>query len=126
VEDAHDPYEFWRAVTTTRNQRGDVLVAVANEIAIGVCQVIVFQHIHHSSQWCAELEAVHVDAAWRSRGVGGLLLAAAEAHAVSRGCYRLQLTSNLARHDAHRFYVAQGYRQSHLGFKKDLASPTLR
>lgn len=33
------------------------------------------------------------------------------------GCYRIQLTSNHARHDAHRFYVGLGFEASHQGFK---------
>jgi GNAT superfamily N-acetyltransferase len=37
-----------------------------------------------------------------------------------RGCSRVQLTSNLARKDAHRFYQRLGFRGSHLGMKLDL------
>ena len=34
------------------------------------------------------------------------------------GAYRVQLTSNLARLDAHRFYLREGYTHGHGGFKK--------
>ena len=33
------------------------------------------------------------------------------------GCYRVQLTSNAARPDAHRFYERLGFVPSHVGFK---------
>ena len=33
------------------------------------------------------------------------------------GCYRVQLTSNTARPDAHRFYEQLGFVPSHVGFK---------
>ena len=33
------------------------------------------------------------------------------------GCYRVQLTSNTARPDAHRFYEQLGFVPSHIGFK---------
>ncbi|MEI6736711.1 MAG: GNAT family N-acetyltransferase [Actinomycetes bacterium] len=51
---------------------------------------------------------------------GAQLIAAAEAHGESQGCYRIQLTSNNKRTDAHRFYLRLGYSQSHQGFKKPL------
>jgi hypothetical protein len=40
--------------------------------------------------------------------------------AVTRGCYRMQLTSRNVRGDAHRFYLANGYVQTSQGFKKVL------
>jgi GNAT superfamily N-acetyltransferase len=39
------------------------------------------------------------------------------ARARELGCYRVQLTSNKARPEAHRFYAAMGFDRSHEGFK---------
>jgi GNAT superfamily N-acetyltransferase len=61
---------------------------------------------------------VHVRNDMRSQGIGAALMGAAEGLAVERGCYRVQLTSNTKREDAHRFYRRLGYSQSHQGFKK--------
>jgi GNAT superfamily N-acetyltransferase len=36
------------------------------------------------------------------------------------GCYRVQLTSNNARPEAHRFYQRLGFEPSHRGFKLNL------
>jgi GNAT superfamily N-acetyltransferase len=36
------------------------------------------------------------------------------------GCYRVQLTSNAARSDAHRFYGRLGFVPTHVGFKMPL------
>jgi GNAT superfamily N-acetyltransferase len=68
----------------------------------------------------AQIEAVRVGRAARGQGVGGLLLADAEARARAAGCTLLQLTSNATRQDALRFYEAQGFVASHVGFKKAL------
>ena len=38
-----------------------------------------------------------------------------------RGCYRVQLTSNKQRGDAHRFYERNGFSATHEGFKRYLA-----
>jgi GNAT superfamily N-acetyltransferase len=42
---------------------------------------------------------------------------AAVAQAKELGCYRVQLTSNNARSEAHRFYARLGFEPSHSGFK---------
>lgn len=110
--------DYWAAVEETRRQRGDVLIAEEDGEVIGVCQVIIFQHFQHAGGWCCELESVHVRDDRRSHGVGSKLLAAAEALARERGCYRVQLTSRNVRLDAHRFYLANGYDQTSQGFKK--------
>lgn len=109
---------YWAAVLETRTRRGDVLVAVLGDDVVGICQVLIFQHFQHVGGWCCEIESVHVRADHRSQGIGGALLDAAEALAQERGCYRVQLTSNSVRTDAHRFYSAHGYSATHQGFKK--------
>jgi GNAT superfamily N-acetyltransferase len=118
VEDESEVEKYWSAIEETRRRRGDVLVAVVDKEVVGICQLIVFPHFQHTGGWCAELESVHVRSDLRSHGIGAKLLAAAEELARREGCYRVQLTSRLVRHDAHRFYEAQGYVATSQGFKK--------
>ena len=99
---------------------GGVLVAELRGEVVGVCQLIVFRHLQSRGGLCAEIESVHVRSDLRSQGIGSRLIAEASARAREAGCYRVQLTSNMARPDAHRFYLREGFSQSHLGFKKDL------
>jgi GNAT superfamily N-acetyltransferase len=120
-EDPDDVGAYWAAVERTRVMGGDVLVAEIDHEVVGLCQVMVLAHFQHTGGWCCEVETVHVRADVRNRGVGTALLEAAEALARERGCYRIQLTSNITRPDAHRFYERQGYTPSHQGFKKYLA-----
>ena len=120
TESPEDPDAYWRAAEETAARGGAVLVALEGGEVVGLCQVIVLRHFQHAGGLCAELESVFVREDRRSRGVGSALLEAAEALARERGCYRVQLTSNLARHDAHRFYEAHGYGATHHGFKKAL------
>lgn len=120
VEDENDVDAYWGAVDATRRQHGDVLVADDDGEVVGVCQVIIFQHFQHTGGRCCELESVYVRSDKRGEGIGAMLLAAAEALARERGCYRVQLTSRNVREDAHRFYVANGFEQTSQGFKKTL------
>jgi GNAT superfamily N-acetyltransferase len=96
----------------------DVLVAVLDGRVVGTCQLITFRHLQHGGGRCAELESMHVAPEVRGRGVGGVLVESAVDRARDAGCYRVQLTSNLVRTDAHRFYERHGFSPSHVVFKR--------
>jgi GNAT superfamily N-acetyltransferase len=98
---------------------GDGAVLVAEEAGevVGVCQLIVFRHLQSRGGRCAEIESVHVHPERRGAGIGSVLLRAAIERADALGCYRVQLTSNAAREEAHRFYERFGFVPSHVGFK---------
>ncbi len=113
------PYQ--QALTEIASSPGtDVLVAELDGRVVGVCQLITFRHLQHRGGRCAEIESMHVTPELRGQGIGGTLVDAAIEVARSAGCYRVQLTSNLARPDAHRFYERHGFTPSHVGFKKRL------
>ena len=95
-----------------------VLVAEVDGEVVGMCQLVVFRHVQHRGGRCAELESVHVRPDRRSTGIGGALVEAAAEAARQSGCYRIQLTSNGARDEAHRFYRRHGFVPSHVGFKR--------
>jgi GNAT superfamily N-acetyltransferase len=66
------------------------------------------------------VESVHVHPDQRGHGIGTILMRAAVQRAGELGCYRVQLTSNNARPEAHRFYERLGFEPSHRGFKMSL------
>ncbi|MFN3292546.1 MAG: GNAT family N-acetyltransferase [Gemmobacter sp.] len=68
----------------------------------------------------AQVESVRVAADLRGQGLGAALMADAEARARAAGCGLIQLTTNRDRARAHAFYAREGYRPSHIGFKKPL------
>jgi GNAT superfamily N-acetyltransferase len=96
---------------------GAVLVAQLGDEVVGVCQLIVFRHLHRRGGLCAEIESVHVHPDHRGGGIGSTLVTEAVDRARALGCYRVQLTSNRAREDAHRFYERLGFAPSHVGYK---------
>jgi len=108
------------ALRDTETRGGAVLVAELDGEVVGLCQLIVFRHLQAHGGLCAEVESMHVHPDHRGGGVGAALLAEAVARATSLGCYRIQLTSNTARPDAHRFYERLGFVPSHVGFKMRL------
>jgi GNAT superfamily N-acetyltransferase len=63
------------------------------------------------------VEGVHVAPEHRNKGYGAEMMRFAIDRCRARGCYLVQLTSNKARRDAHRFYERLGFVASHEGFK---------
>ena len=118
TEDPSDVDAYSRALADIAATPGNtVLVAEVDGRVVGMCQLLVFRHLQHRGGRCAEVESVHVDAAGRSAGIGSALMAAAVERAEAAGCYRLQLTSNVDRPDAHRWYRRLGFQATHVGFK---------
>jgi GNAT superfamily N-acetyltransferase len=99
---------------------GGLLVAEVGDEVVGACQLIVFRHFQSRGGRCAEIESVHVHPSWRGQGIGHALVLGAIDRARDLGCYRIQLTSNVERVDAHRFYESLGFTASHRGFKRSL------
>lgn len=118
TEDPSDLEPYRRALEDIDATPGSaVLVAEVDGQVVGMCQLVMFRHLQERGGLCAEIESMHVAADRRSGGIGGRLLQAAVERARAAGCYRVQLTSNRARTDAHRFYLRHGFEATHEGFK---------
>ncbi len=118
-EDPTDLSPYLAALTEIQTTEGsDVLVVELNGEVVGMCQLAVFRHFQRHGGRCAELESMHIHPDFRGRGLGEQLLGAAVNAAREAGCYRIQLTSNRERPQAHRFYQRLGFVPSHVGFKR--------
>lgn len=94
-----------------------LMVAEQDGEVVGTFQLTEIQHLAFGGGRSAVIEAVHVRADLRSRGLGAAMMRWAIDEARRRGCMRVQLTSNKDRQDAHRFYQRLGFSRSHEGFK---------
>ncbi len=120
AEDPTSPERYAVAIARIREEGGEVLVADDGTDVVGVCQLLDLAHLQHQGGRVTEIESVHVAGTRRGEGIGARLVEAAVAWAAARGCYRVQLTSHAERADAHRFYEANGFVASHVGFKRYL------
>jgi GNAT superfamily N-acetyltransferase len=100
--------------------RQTVLVAEDYGVVVGTASFIVIPNLSHVGRPYAVVEDVVVDASRRSRGIGEALMLRTVELAKAAGCYKLVLTSNRRRTDAHRFYERLGFAPSHFGFRIDL------
>lgn len=97
-----------------------LIVGEAAGRIVATCQLTFISGLSLRASRRAQVESVRVAADLRGRGIGAALMAEAEARARAAGCTLVQLTTNRARGDAHRFYERLGFTPSHLGFKKPL------
>jgi GNAT superfamily N-acetyltransferase len=87
---------------------------------VGTFMLTFIRHLLRQGSLVAQVEAVRVEAPLRGRGLGAEMMRWAIEEARRRGCSRVQLTTNNARKDAHRFYERLGFRATHLGMKLPL------
>lgn len=87
----------------------------------GMCQLTFTPGLSRAGAWRATVESVRIDAPLRGRGLGGALLEHAVSLARAQGCRLVQLTSDVRRTEAHRFYGRLGFKASHTGFKLELS-----
>lgn len=122
-EDASEPLDpryrdAFRAVDSDPNQ---LLVVVERAgVVVGTFQLSFIPGVSRLGSWRGQIEAVRVAATERGTGLGGQMMAWAIAECRRRGCSLVQLTSDKARGDAHRFYERLGFKASHEGFKLEL------
>ncbi|GAA2753135.1 GNAT family N-acetyltransferase [Amnibacterium kyonggiense] len=96
----------------------DLLVAVDGDEVLGTMQLTRIPGMARRGTTRLLVEAVRVRSDRRSAGIGGAMLRWVQedaARALDAGL--VQLTSDAAREDAHRFYERLGFVGSHVGFK---------
>jgi ribosomal protein S18 acetylase RimI-like enzyme len=67
--------------------------------------------MHRGFHQFAVLDAVSVDPAYRSQGIGKAMIRTALKLSAEAGCYKVTLSSNLHRDRAHAFYESLGFQQ---------------
>jgi ribosomal protein S18 acetylase RimI-like enzyme len=83
---------------------------------IGVFALLIMDNLGHMGQPSAVMEDIVVDQAWRNRGIGSQLIAYALGQSRAKRCYKLSLSSNKNRKEAHRFYERLGFERHGISF----------
>lgn len=97
-----------------------VVVAERDGRLVGVLQLSVIPGLSRQGATRSIIEAVRVHRSARGGGLGTALIEWAVEESRRLDCALVQLTSDVSRTDAHRFYERLGFTGSHVGFKKQL------
>jgi GNAT superfamily N-acetyltransferase len=117
--DAFDDYlRAFNVIDASLNEQ--LFVAELGGDVVGTFQVMFNRTLTGRGGLAMVIEAVQTRSNMRGRGIGAAMIEHAVAEAGRRGCRLVQLASNMARADAHRFYERLGFSRSHFGFKMKL------
>lgn len=122
--DAPQPAERLRAAWYEMRQCRDYTCYFAEsggQIVGSLC-MIVFPVLSGGVSREAIVEAVVIRPEHRGRGLGREMMRAAMKLAAAKGAYKLALSSNLRRLDAHRFYDGMGFARHGISFSIDTAA----
>ena len=119
-EDASSPpnpkyIDAFAAILADPNQLQ--VVATLDDDVIGALQLTFIPGLARLGAWRGQIEAVRIAETHRSSGVGQQMFEWAIAQCRAKGCHLVQLTTDNARPDAHRFYERLGFVGSHIGYK---------
>ncbi len=110
--------DYRRAFTEIGAMPGhELLVAEEQGEVVGTLVLLVVPNLSHDALPWAVMENMVVDKRYRRQGVGRLLMDYAIARAKEAGCYKIQLSSDNRREEAHRFYSSLGFKASAHGFR---------
>ncbi|NED14813.1 GNAT family N-acetyltransferase [Streptomyces sp. SID9124] len=93
------------------------MVAVRTGRVVGTLQLTVIPGLSRRGSTRSVIEAVRIHADERGNGLGTRLIQWAVDESRRQDCQLVQLTSDVSRTDAHRFYERLGFVASHVGFK---------
>lgn len=101
-------------------QAGEPLTGKPQVQIIATLQLTLIPGLSRGGMRRAQVEAVRVRADLRGQRIGERLMAYAIDLARQRGCGLMQLTTDLQREAAHRFYLRLGFEATHAGMKRKL------
>ncbi|GLW94562.1 GNAT family acetyltransferase [Actinokineospora globicatena] len=102
------------------DERQVLVVAEADGGVVGTLQLTFTPGLSRVGATRATIEGVRVHSAHRGSGLGQALIEWAVEEARERGAILVQLTTDVSRKDAHRFYERLGFVASHIGMKLPL------
>ncbi len=97
-----------------------LFIAQTEQEIVGTFAILIMENIGHLGNPSAIVEDVAVSSKFQNKGIGKQMMAYAMEYAKSKGCYKLVLSSNLKRQNAHQFYESLGFEKHGYSFRVNL------
>jgi GNAT superfamily N-acetyltransferase len=97
-----------------------VYIAVVDGVTAGTFALAIMDNLAHMGAASGLIEDVVVRKDLQGRGIGKQMMAYAAEYCRKRGCYKVVLSSNLKRENAHRFYESLGFDKHGYSFLLEL------
>ncbi len=97
-----------------------IYVVMADGKIIGTFALLIMDNLAHMGAKSGIVEDVVVHPSRQGRGIGKQMMQFAMDRCRDKGCYKLALSSNIVREEAHRFYDSLGFKRHGYSFIVDL------
>ncbi len=84
-------------------------VCAAEGRIVGTYSLLVMEKIVQMGAVAGIVDDVIVEPSWRGQGIGTRMMRDAMARCREKGCYKMALSTNVKRAEAHRFYESLGF-----------------
>ncbi|MCV3735412.1 GNAT family N-acetyltransferase (plasmid) [Rhizobium sp. TRM96647] len=108
-------HEAFAEIDADRNQF--LCVVEDGQQIVGTLQLTFIPGLARNGAKRGQIEAVRIASDRRGENIGQAMFAWAIDECRARGCSLVQLTTDKARPDAHRFYERLGFEPTHIGYK---------
>ncbi|MFE5791653.1 GNAT family N-acetyltransferase [Streptomyces sp. NPDC056503] len=117
-ESPDDPAPYLAAFTRLAGDPNQhLVVATRDGNVVGTLQLTIVPGLSRRGATRSIIEGVRIHSEERGSGLGTRLIEWAVEESRRLECVLVQLTSDVTRTDAHRFYERLGFEASHVGFK---------
>lgn len=115
LEEAREHLQVFKRYPSYR-----IFIALLDDAVVGTYELLIMDNLAKRGKKSGIVEDVAVSPAHQGRGIGRAMMEHARAQCREAGCYKLMLSSNLKREEAHRFYDALGFERHGYSFLTQL------
>lgn len=117
------PVEDAKKIFIRQTQYPDyhVFLAETEQGPVGTFALLIMENMAHMGTPSAIVEDVGVLPGLQGKGIGKKMMEYALQYAKAKGCYKLTLSSNLRREQAHQFYESLGFKKHGFSFLMELS-----